>query len=68
MLTVRLDPEIDAQLSELASETGMSKSHYVREALSAYLEDRADYLLAVAELEKGETTVPLEKIRRELGI
>ena len=68
MLTVRLDPETDARLSELASETGMSKSHYVREALNAYLEDRADYLLAVAEIEKGETAVPLGKVRRELGI
>ena len=68
MLTVRLDPETDARLSELASEAGMSKSHYVREALNAYLEDRADYLLAVAELEKGEAAVSLEQVRRDIGI
>lgn len=68
MLTVRLDPETDARLSELASEAGMSKSHYVREALNAYLQDWADYLLALAEIKKGETTAPLGKVRRELGI
>jgi len=68
VLEILLDPETDARLSELASETGMSKSHFVREALSAYLEDRADYLLAVAELEKGEAAVSLEQVRRDIGI
>jgi RHH-type transcriptional regulator, rel operon repressor / antitoxin RelB len=48
MLAVRLDPEMEKELEQLAGATGRSKSFYVREALAAYLEDRAEDLLAVA--------------------
>jgi RHH-type rel operon transcriptional repressor/antitoxin RelB len=68
MLTVRLDPEVDARLGELAEATGRTKSYYVRQAIEQFLEDRADYLLAVAILEKNEPTIGVEELRRELGI
>jgi len=68
MLTVRLDPELEARLSELAEATGRSKSHYARQAIEEFLEDRADYLLAVALLEKGEPTIGIDELRRELGL
>jgi len=31
MLSVRLGPELEARLNELAEATGRSKSHYVRQ-------------------------------------
>lgn len=68
MLTVRLDPELEARLDELAEATGRSKSHYVRQALEEFLEDRADYLLAISLLEKKDPTTSLDELRRELGI
>lgn len=68
MLTVRLDPELEARLDELAEATGRSKSHYVRQALEEFLEDRADYLLAISLLEKNDPTIGLDELRRELGI
>ena len=68
MLTVRLDPELEARLDELAEATGRSKSHYVRQALEEFLEDRADYLLAISLLEKNDPTIGLVELRRELGI
>lgn len=68
MLTVRLDPELESRLNELAEATGRSKSHYVRQALEEFLEDRADYLLAISILEKNEPTVGIAELRRELGI
>ncbi len=68
MLTVRLDPELEARLDELAEATGRSKSHYVRQALEEFLEDRADYLLAISLLEKNDPTTSLDELRRELGI
>lgn len=68
MLTVRLDPELAARLDELAEATGRSKSHYVRQALEEFLEDRADYLLAISLLEKNDPTIGLDELRRELGI
>lgn len=67
-MTVRLDPEVDARLGELAEATGRTKSYYVRQAIEQFLEDRADYLLAVAILEKNEPTIGVEELRRELGI
>lgn len=68
MLTVRLNPEIEAQLDELAHATGRSKSHYVRQAIQEFLEDRADYLIAIAALDRNEPTMSAEQLRRELGL
>jgi RHH-type rel operon transcriptional repressor/antitoxin RelB len=42
MLAVRLDPKMERELEQLADATGRSKRFYVKEALAAYLEDRAD--------------------------
>jgi RHH-type rel operon transcriptional repressor/antitoxin RelB len=68
MLTVRLDPETEKRLDKLAKATRRSKSHYVKEALRQYLEDREDYLLAVAVLERKEPRIGLKALRKELGL
>ena len=68
MLAVRLDPTMDEKLSRLAQETGRSKSYYVKQAISDFLEEREDYLLALAVLERGETKRPLSEVRRDLGL
>lgn len=68
MLTVRLDPELEDRLNELSEATGRSKSYYVRQAIEEFLEDRADYLLAIAALEQNEPTIGLDELRRELGL
>jgi RHH-type rel operon transcriptional repressor/antitoxin RelB len=68
MLAVRLDPEMEKELEQLAAATGRSKSFYVKEALAAYLEDRADYLLTLAALERKEPRTSLADVRRELGL
>lgn len=68
MLTVRLTPELEARLEELAESTGRSKSYYARQAIEEFLDDRADYLLALSVLEKQEPTLSSAELRRELGI
>lgn len=68
MLAVRLEPQMEAALAKLSSETGRSKSYYVKEALASYLQDRADYLHALAALERQEPRTSLADIRRELGL
>jgi RHH-type rel operon transcriptional repressor/antitoxin RelB len=68
MFALRLDPEIEQELEELAKKTGRSKSYHARAALKQYLEDRADYLKAVAILEKGNPRVPIEEVRKQLGL
>lgn len=68
MLAVRLDPETEKKLNRLAHETGRSKSHYVRQAIESYLEEREEYLLALAVLERDESRKPIAEVRRDLGL
>ena len=55
-------------LSQLAHETGRSKSSYVKQAIETFLEDREDYLLALAVLEKEEPRKTIAEVRKELGL
>ena len=68
MITVRMTPELRARLDELAAATGRSRSYYVRKAIEEFLDDRADYLIALSVLEKQEPTMSSAELRRELGI
>ena len=68
MLAVRLDPETVDRLDRLAHETGRSKSYYVKQAIENYLEEREDYLLALAVLERDEPRKPIAEVRRDLGL
>lgn len=68
MLAVRLDPLTEEKLSNLARETGRSKSYYVKQAIQQFLEEREDYLLALSILERNETRQSLVEVRKELGL
>ena len=69
-LAVRLPRELADELDVLARETGRSKSYYARQAIVEFLEDRADYLraMAVLERESGQPSLSLEQVKRELGL
>lgn len=68
-LTVRLSEEQERALEKLATDTGRTKSYYVKLALDRFLEDRADYLTALAALEKDDgKRYSLDQVRRELGL
>jgi len=68
MLAVRLNSTIEKRLARLARETGRSKSYYVKQAIENYLEEREEYLLALAILEKDEPRKSLPEVRKELGL
>jgi RHH-type rel operon transcriptional repressor/antitoxin RelB len=68
MLGIRLDPELEKRLERLAKDTGRSKSYYAKLAIRQYLEDREDYLLGMAALERNEPRISLEDLERELGL
>ncbi|HEY9886732.1 MAG TPA: ribbon-helix-helix protein, CopG family [Vampirovibrionales bacterium] len=68
MFALRLDPETESNLEELAKKTGRSKSYHARAALKQYIEDRADYLKAVAILEQGNPRIHIEEVRKQLGL
>ena len=69
-LALRLPEDVAAELDRLAGETGRSKSYYARQAITEFLEDRADYLRAVAALERerGQPNVTLQEVKRDLGL
>jgi RHH-type rel operon transcriptional repressor/antitoxin RelB len=69
--SVRLDEETEKRLDRLAKQTGRTKAYYLRELIEQHIEDLEDYYLAVAASErvrKGEPTVTLEELERELGL
>lgn len=67
-MTVRIEDELDDRLGNLAHETGRTKSYYARLALLEFLEEREDYILGIASLERQEPTVSLGELERELGL
>jgi len=68
MLGIRLDAETEKRLGKLAAQTGRSKSYYAREAIRVFLEDREDYLIGLAALEKQEPRISLEELEKELHV
>ncbi len=68
MVAVRLPKELDERLERVAHETHRSKSYYVRKALEQYLEDKEDYLLAVARLEEKNPRISLDEALKQLDV
>jgi RHH-type rel operon transcriptional repressor/antitoxin RelB len=68
MLSIRLDPDTEERLDQLARETGRTKSYYVREALLRHLEEMEDRYVAIQRLENPGERVPLEELERELDL
>ncbi len=67
-LTTRIGSDLDERLDKLAKETGRTKSYYARLAIKQFLEDREDYLLGLAVLERKESTTGLDELEKELGL
>ena len=68
MLALRLSPEIEQRLEKLAQETGRTKSYYAKKAITEFLQDEEDYLLALTRLEKNNPRLSLEEVERQLGL
>ena len=71
-VSIRLDPEIEQRLDQLAAQTGRAKSYYLRELILGGLDDLEDFYLADAAMErvrKGqEKIVSGAQVRKELGL
>ena len=72
MLAIRLPPDIEARLAELARRTGRTKSFYAREAILNHLDELEDLYLAESRLEdlregRSEST-PLNDLLRRHGV
>ncbi|MGH9065973.1 MAG: type II toxin-antitoxin system RelB family antitoxin [Acidimicrobiales bacterium] len=71
-LSIRLGPQDEARLEELARRTGRSKTFYVREAIHAHLDDLEERFWADAVVkdweDAGKESRPAEELWRELGV
>ena len=68
MLSIRLDPDTEKRLAELAQRTGRTKSYYARELIEGNLEDLEDRYLAEARLEKRRPSLTSRQVRKDLGL
>jgi RHH-type transcriptional regulator, rel operon repressor / antitoxin RelB len=68
MLALRLPPEIEKRLADLAKKTGRSKSFYAREAILEHLDDLEDLYLAKKALEEGGERISLQDLMKEYGL
>ena len=70
--SIRLQPEVEKRLDFLATQTGRTKSYYLRELISRGMEDLEDYYLAADVLErvrKGEEEILFSaEVRRALDL
>lgn len=66
MLALRLPPDIEKRLEELARKTGRTKSYYAREAIEAHLDDLEDAYIAKVRLKGGRARVSLEELEAGL--
>lgn len=71
-ISIRLEPEDEARLAELARRTGRSKTFYVREAIHEHLDDLEERFWADAVVheweESGKPNRPAEQLWDELGV
>lgn len=71
-ISIRLTPEDEARLDELARRTGRSKTFYVREAIHRHLDDLEEQFWADSVVreweESGGSSRPAEELWNELGV
>jgi RHH-type rel operon transcriptional repressor/antitoxin RelB len=68
MLAIRLTPDIENRLTELAKRTGRTKTFYAREAILRYLDDLEDQYLALDRLEHPAKRWTLDELEDGLDL
>jgi RHH-type rel operon transcriptional repressor/antitoxin RelB len=68
MIAVRLPESLEKKLDQLAARTNRTKSYYLRKALEEYMEDEADYLLAIERIQKDNPRISLDEMEKRLGL
>jgi RHH-type transcriptional regulator, rel operon repressor / antitoxin RelB len=66
MLALRLPPQVEKRLDNLARKTGRTKSFYAREAILRHIEDIEDFHLARRRQARRSRRVSLEQLESEL--
>jgi len=66
--SLRLDPDTERRLEELARSTGRTKTWFIRRAVEEYLDEWEDYHVALARLEEEKDEIDISDVRRRLGL
>jgi RHH-type rel operon transcriptional repressor/antitoxin RelB len=71
-VSIRLDPDTNERLEQLAAQTGRSKSYYLRELIEGGLESLEDFYLADATMERvrkgSEKVLDAASVRAQLEL
>ena len=66
MLALRLPPDIEKRLEDLARKTGRTKSYHARKAILDHLEELEDVALAEERLREAGETMTWEEVKARL--
>ena len=67
-ISLRIPDNIHEQLEEIAEDTDRSKSYLIKKAIEHYLEEFADYQLALDRLnDKNDDIISSKELRKRLG-
>ncbi len=67
-ISIRIPDSLDKRLNHLSHELDRNKSYLIRQAVEEFLEDREEYLIALARLSKNEKEYTLEEVEKKLGL
>ena len=68
-ISVRLPDGLEKALEAITRETERSKTFVIRKALESYLEEYADYQIALDRLtDKNDRIISSEELRKNLGL
>jgi len=62
MLALRLPPDLEKRLDDLAKRTGRTKSYYAREAIIEHIDDLEDMYLAELRLKENGPRISLDEV------
>jgi len=68
MIAVRLPPEVEQRIADLAARTGRTKTFYIKEAIMEHLDEMEDKYLALDRLEKPAKRWTLDEIEHGLDM
>ncbi|MBN9071960.1 MAG: TraY domain-containing protein [Rhizobiales bacterium] len=68
MLALRLPPDVEKRLDNLARKTGRTKSFYAREAILEHIDDLEDLYFAEQRMRDDPEFVSLEEVTAKYGI
>ena len=67
-ISLRIPDNIHEQLEEIAEDTDRSKSYLIKKAIEHYLEEFADYQMALDRLnDKNDDIISSKELRKRLG-